>query len=77
MVRYEKINEKWRIDHETYESGKSSIYRYKGGEFFGIIYTYPTYYEPQGRIFRFETDGHGFRHEITKDKLNELITKIK
>lgn len=77
MIKYEIINAEWRIDHETYSSGKSSFYKYRGATMFGKIYTYPTYYYPMGRWFYFETDEQGFRHEITKDKLNDLISLFK
>lgn len=74
MVRYEKINNEWRKEIATFADSHSVIYLWQGAEMFGAI---QSFYTPTSKPFYFETTPSGFRHEITKDKLNELITKIK
>ena len=74
MVRHEGINNEWRKEIATFADSHSVIYQRRGEEMFGAI---QAFYAPTSKPFYFETTPSGFRHEITKDKLNELITKIK
>lgn len=73
MVRHEAINGEWQIEYAAFSTSNSVIYQKDGEDMFGVI---QSYYYPDSKPFFFETDNYGFRHGITKEKLNELINKI-
>lgn len=74
MIRYEIINDEWRKEIATFADSQSVIYKWRGAEMFGAI---QSFYSPTSKPFYFETTPSGFREGITKDKLNDLISKIK